>query len=335
MDAALFLLIVVILLGLAFEFVNGFHDAANAIATVVATRVLSPRSAILMAGGLNFVGALSGTAVATTIGKDLVDPSSVTLGTVAVALVAAIVWDLFTWYLGIPSSSSHALLFGTLGASVATAGWGVVLIGGVAKVGFGVVYSPVIGVAGGALLMFILIWLLHRTRPDTVSRLFGRAQLFSSAYMAFSHGSNDGQKTMGILSLSLFTYGALGSEFYVPLPVMIAAALAMGLGTAMGGWRIIRTMGTRMVQLQPVHGFAAETAAGTLIEVATRVGIPISTTHAISGAILGVGSLRGIRSIRWNVVTEILTAWVLTIPVCFALGWGLMTLINLVMKAFS
>jgi len=335
MDAALLLLIVVLILGLAFEFVNGFHDAANAIATIVATRVLSARAAVLMAGGLNLVGALSGTAVATTIGKDLVDPGSVTTGTVAAALLAAIIWDLITWYMGIPSSSSHALLFGTLGAAVATAGFEVVIIGGLTKVVFGIVYSPVVGVMGGALLMFLLIWALHRTRPDKVGRIFGRAQLLSSAYMAFSHGSNDGQKTMGILSLSLFTYGALGSTFYVPVPIMIASALAMGLGTAMGGWRIIRTMGTRMVQLQPVHGFAAETAAGTLIEVATRAGIPISTTHAISGAIIGVGALRGTHAVRWSMVAEILMAWVLTIPACFSLGWLLMQVGTRLVALFS
>jgi inorganic phosphate transporter, PiT family len=329
-DGALALLIFVLLLGLAFEFVNGFHDAANAIATIVATRVLSARAAVIMAGSLNFAGALSGTAVATTIGKDLVDPTVVNTGTVAAALLAAIIWDLITWYLGIPSSSSHALLFGTLGAAVATAGFNAVIVGGLSKVGFGLVYSPVMGLLGGAFLMFALIWILHRVRPDTVGRIFGRAQLLSSAYMAFSHGSNDGQKTMGILSLSLFTFGALGSTFYVPLPIMIACALAIGFGTALGGWRIIRTMGTRMVQLQPVHGFAAETAAGTLIEVATRAGIPISTTHAISGAILGVGTLRGVRSVRWSVVVEIVTAWVLTIPACFILGWVLMWLGNIV-----
>jgi PiT family inorganic phosphate transporter len=248
----------------------------------------------------------------------------VSTGTVAAALLAAIIWDLATWYLGIPSSSSHALLFGTLGAAVATAGFDAVIIGGLSKVVFGVAYSPVVGLLAGALLMFILIWLLHRLRPDTIGRIFGRAQLLSSAYMAFSHGSNDGQKTMGILSLALFTSGVLGSTFYVPLPIMAACALSIGLGTTFGGWRIIRTMGTRIVQLQPVHGFAAETAAGTLIEVATRAGIPISTTHAISGAILGVGTLRGARNVRWAVVAEIVTAWVLTIPICFVLGWVLM-----------
>jgi PiT family inorganic phosphate transporter len=334
MDAALVLLGLIIVLGLAFEFVNGFHDAANAIATIVATRVLSARAAVIMAGVLNFAGALSGTAVATTIGKDLVDPAQGTLGMVAAALLAAIIWDLITWYLGIPSSSSHALLFSTMGAAVATAGFQAVIITGLGKVLFGVVYSPGIGLLGGALLMFILIWILHRVHPQTVSAFFGRAQLLSSAYMAFSHGSNDGQKTMGILSLSLFTYGALGDTFYIPLPVMIASAIAMGLGTSLGGWRIIRTVGTRIVQLQPVHGFAAETAAGTIIEIATRAGIPISTTHAISGAILGVGTLRGAHNVRWGVVTEIVTAWVLTIPACFLLGWFLMLVGNAIASLF-
>jgi len=334
MDASQLLLIVVIVLGLGFEFVNGFHDAANAIATIVATRVLSARTAIIMAGSLNFIGALSGTAVATTIGKDLVDPNSITLGTVAVALLAAIVWDLITWYMGIPSSSSHALLFGTLGAAVATAGRDVIIVSGFTKVSLGIVYSPLIGLFGGAMLMFILIWLLHRMHPAWVSAFFGRAQVVSSAYMAFSHGSNDGQKTMGILALSLYTYGALGSTFYIPLPVMIGCAVAMGLGTAMGGWRIIRTVGTRIVQLQPVHGFAAETAAGTVIEIATRLGVPVSTTHAISGGIVGVGSLRGTRNVRWSVVTEIVTAWVLTIPACFALGWVFMLIGNTVAGFF-
>lgn len=326
MDTALLLLLFVILLGLSFEFVNGFHDAANAIATIVATRVLSPRVAVLMAGVLNLLGALSGTAVATTIGKDLVNPTAVTLGTVAVALLAAILWDLFTWHLGLPTSSSHALLFSTLGAAVATAGVDVVIFTGFGKVGAGILYSPLIGLSGGAVLMFAVIWLFHRVRRDVVTSIFSRLQLLSSAYMAFSHGSNDGQKTMGILSLALFAYGALGPTFYIPFPVMLASAVAMGIGTAAGGWRIVKTMGLRLVQLQPVHGFAAETAAGTVIEVASRLGMPISTTHAVSGAILGVGSLRGAKSIRWGVARDIAAAWVLTIPACFALGWAIMVL---------
>jgi PiT family inorganic phosphate transporter len=329
-EAGLVLVILVVILGVIFEYVNGFHDAANAIATIVATRVLSPRVAVLMAGTLNFVGAVSGTAVATTIGKDLVDPHAVTLVTVAVALLAAILWDLFTWYLGLPTSSSHALLFGTLGAAIAWAGTDVVIVTGFSKVGFGIVYSPLIGLTGGAAIMLAIIWIFRRVYPDTIGAIFGRAQLLSSAYMAFSHGSNDGQKTMGILALALFTTGLLGPTFYVPLPVIIAAALAMGIGTAAGGWRIIRTMGFRVVQLRPVSGFAAETAAGTVIEVATRIGMPISTTHAISGAIVGVGSLRGIRRVRWGVVREIVAAWILTIPACFALGWLLMMGVRLV-----
>jgi inorganic phosphate transporter, PiT family len=332
MDLLLILLGVVIVLGLAFEFVNGFHDAANAIATIVATRVLSPRAAVFMAGGLNLAGALSGTAVATTIGKDLVDPKAINLQTVAVALLAAILWDLFTWRRGLPTSSSHALLFGTLGAAVATAGLDVFVVSGISKVGIGIIYSPLLGIAGGAFLMFVIVWIFYHRHPDTISLIFGRAQLLSSAYMAFSHGSNDGQKTMGILSLALFTYGALGDTFYVPFPIMVAAATAMGIGTMMGGWRIIRTMGTRVTQLRPIHGFAAETAAGTVIEIATRAGIPISTTHAISGAILGVGSLRGLRNVRWRVVGEIVSAWVMTIPACFALGWGIMMAVQLVAK---
>src|SRR5581483_1180086 len=249
MDWSLVLLAIVLLFGLIFEFVNGFHDAANAIATIVATRVLSPRIAVLMAGTLNLVGALSGTAVATTIGKDLVNPDAVSLVTVAVALASAILWDMFTWYRGLPTSSSHALLFATMGAAVATAGTPVILVPGLTKVTLGIVYSPAIGIAVGFAVMFFIIWGFHRVRHETVSAIFGRLQLVSSAYMAYSHGSNDGQKTMGILSMALFAYGALGTTFYIPFWVMVASATAMGVGTAVGGWRIIRTMGFRMVQL--------------------------------------------------------------------------------------
>ncbi|MBI4493607.1 MAG: inorganic phosphate transporter [Chloroflexi bacterium] len=326
MDTALVLLIVVLVLGLVFEFVNGFHDAANAIATVVATRVLPPLTAVLMAGVLNFLGAISGTAVATTVGKGLVDPLAVTQVTVATGLLAAILWDLATWYVALPTSSSHALVFGVLGAGVATNGFGVVQLGGLEKVSLGIIYSPIVAFVSATALMILLYWLAYRLRRETVRAVFGRLQLLSSAYMAFSHGSNDGQKTMGIIALALFTYGALGSTFYIPLWVMVAAAVAIALGTAVGGWRIIRTMGYRLAKLEPIHGFAAETAAGTVIEVATRFGMPISTTHAINGAILGVGSARGLRGVRWGMAGSIVTAWVLTIPGCFILGWLLMQL---------
>jgi PiT family inorganic phosphate transporter len=330
METAFLILVAVIALGLVFEFVNGFHDAANAIATIVATRVLSPLQAVCMAGTLNFVGAVSGTAVATTVGKGLVDVNVVTQETVAAALLAAITWDMITWYFGLPTSSSHALLFGLLGAAVSTAGFDAIIPAGVAQVGLGIIYSPLFGFAGGFLLLLATMWIVYRLHPGFVSAIFGRLQLLSSAYMAFSHGSNDGQKTMGIISLALFTYGALGSEFYVPLWVMVAAATAMGLGTALGGWRIIKTMGFSLTELKPIHGFAAETAAATVIEVATRFGVPISTTHAISSAIMGVGAVRGARSVHWGVAGNIVTAWILTLPMSFIFGYVIETGLHLV-----
>ena len=320
------LLASVLALGLVFEFVNGFHDAANAIATAVATRVLRPAQAVVMAGVLNFAGAVTGTAVATTVGKGLVDPHVVTQTTIAAGLVAGIGWDFFTWYLGMPTSSSHALLFGVLGAGVATGGFKAVLVSGVVKVGIGIGYSPLIALLAAGAIIVGLYWLFYRNPPARVTRVFGRLQLLSSMYMAFSHGGNDGQKTMGIMALALFAYGALGPAFYVPVWVMVVCACAMGAGTAAGGWRIVKTMGFRLTKLHPIDGFAAETAAATTIEIATRLGIPISTTHAINGAILGVGASKGVRWVRWSVARNIVTAWVLTLPACFGLGWGLMRL---------
>ena len=325
MDIATFVVVVVVILGLIFEFVNGFHDAANAIATVVATRVLKLQVAVAMAATLNFVGAVSGTAVAATVGKGLVDSHVVTQGMVAIALITAILWDLLTWYFGLPTSSSHALLFAVLGASVAMAGPSVVILGGLEKIVIGLVYSPIFGLIGGGAVMIAIYWLFRRVPAARVSAVFGRLQLISLAYMAFSHGGNDGQKTMGVIALALFSANLLGPTFYIPTWVMIAAAIAMGLGTLFGGWKIIKTMGVGLVHLQPVNGFAAETAAGTVIEVATRLGMPISTTHAISGAILGVGSARSARNVRWGVARSIVAAWVFTLPGCFGGGWVLMT----------
>ena len=323
MDASFTLLLIVIVFGLVFEFVNGFHDAANAVATIIATRVLSPLSAVLMAGALNFVGAVTGLAVAATVGTGLVDPAAVTLTTVAAGLLAAILWDLATWFYGIPSSSSHALLFGVLGAGVATSGFGAVIIGGVGLLGLGIIYSPVIGLLTAAAIVVVLYRIFYRSRPTMIRKLFARLQLLSSAYMAYSHGGNDGQKTMGILALALFTYGTYDS-FYVPLWVIISAAASLGLGTAVGGFRIVRTMGFKLVKLDSVHGFAAETAAATVIEIATRFGIPISTTHAINGAIIGVGTVKNRKAVGWGVARSIVIAWVLTLPACFILGWVLL-----------
>jgi inorganic phosphate transporter, PiT family len=325
MDASFALLLIVIVFGLIFEFVNGFHDAANAVATIIATRVLSPLSAVLMAGVLNFLGAVTGLAVAATVGAGLVDPSAVTLTTVATGLLAAILWDLATWFYGIPTSSSHALLFGVLGAGVATTGFGAVIIGGVELVGIGIIYSPGIGLLAAAAITIVIYGIFRHRRPTMVRKLFSRLQLLSSAYMAYSHGGNDGQKTMGIIALALFTYGTYDS-FYVPLWVIIVAALSMGLGTAAGGFRIVKTMGFKLVNLDTPHGFAAETAAATVIEVATRFGVPISTTHAINGAILGVGAVKNRKAVSWGVARSIVTAWVLTLPACFVLGWLLLKL---------
>jgi PiT family inorganic phosphate transporter len=322
MDTGFAILLVVVVLGLAFDFVNGFHDTANAIATVVATRVLSPIQAVLMAAILNFAGAMTGTAVATTVGKGIVEPGAVTQQLVIAALLSAIVWDLVTWYYGIPSSSSHALVFSIVGAGLATGGPGVLVWDGIQKVLIGLVSSPVLGLTTGFLFMIMMLQMFSSSHPAFVSRFFGRAQLVSSMYMAFSHGGNDAQKTMGIITMSLAAYyGWTGDNWGVPDWVIVAAAVSMALGTASGGWRIIKTMGHKIVELKPIHGFAAETTAATIIEIASRLGIPISTTHVISSTIMGVGATGNKRAVRWGVAGNIVTAWIVTIPACVAMGW--------------
>jgi len=333
LDSGLILVIVVVILGVCFEYVNGFHDAANAIATVVATRVLTPLQAVLMAGTLNLVGALSGVAVAKTVGAGIVDSKIVTQDLVVAALISAIAWDLLTWWFGLPTSSSHALIFSIIGASVAIHGVGVVITDGLTKTSFGIVYSPTLAFLVGYLVMLSLYWILRNSSWGGVQRFFGKAQVLSSAYMAFSHGGNDGQKTMGVIALALAAYGAVptGAGFFIPDWVKVLCAVSIAIGTATGGWRIIRTMGVRITKLTPVQGFAAETTAGTVIEIATRLGIPISTTHAISGAILGVGATRRLSAVRWGIAGRIVTAWVLTIPGCFVMGYVL----ALVMRAIG
>jgi inorganic phosphate transporter, PiT family len=314
------LLWLVLLLAVIFDFINGFHDTANAIATVVSTRVLAPGVAILMAAGLNFVGALSGTAVAKTIGSGIVG-TDVPQVVVAAALAGAIVWNLITWYFGIPSSSSHALIGGLVGGGIAAAGfnqvhWDALL----QKVVIPLVASPVIGFIIAILLMRLLLALFATSSPTRVGNFFRRAQVVSAAFMAFSHGSNDAQKTMGIITLALISGGQL-TQFEVPLWVIILSAVAMAAGTAIGGWRIIQTMGSRLVHLDPIHGFAAETAAATVIETASRLGFPLSTTHVISSTILGVGASQRMKAVRWNVAGRIVQAWIFTIPICAVLAW--------------
>lgn len=322
------LLLLVIGLAVAFDFINGFHDTANAIATVVSTRVLSTGAAILMSASLNFVGALTGQAVAKTITSGLVDPDSIkamSLGPAQLliisALVGAIIWNLVTWYFGIPSSSSHALIGGVVGAGAAALGLDHVVWEGVGtKVLIPLVLSPVFGFIVSALFMRLLYRLFASSSPGRVGGTFRRLQVVSAAFMAFSHGSNDAQKTMGIITLSLFSAGfALPVDEKgipnIPLWVIIVAATAMAAGTAAGGWRIIHTMGQRIVHLEPIHGFAAETTAATIIETASRLGFPLSTTHVISSCILGVGAARRVSAVRWGVAFNIVRAWIFTIPV--------------------
>ncbi len=334
MPDALLLLGLVLILAIAFDFINGFHDTANAIATVVTTRVLTPRQAILMAASLNFLGAFSGTAVATTVGKGIVDPSAVTQPVIVAALSAAIVWNLITWYFGIPSSSSHALIGGLVGSSLAFQGSGVLNRIGLEKTVGSLLTSPLAGMAIGFALMIGLLWLVHSRSPHYVNVHFRQLQLLSSAFMSFSHGSNDAQKTMGIITMALFSAGMI-SDFHVPVWVMVVAATAMAAGTSVGGWRIIKTMGHKIIKLEPIHGFAAETAAASVIQVATHFGLPVSTTHVISGSIMGVGASKRLSAVRWGVAGNMFVAWVLTIPTTATMAWLLFEGMLAIQHAFA
>src|SRR5687767_794352 len=307
-------LLVVLGLAIAFDYINGFHDTANAIATSVSTRALTPGWAIAMSAVANFTGALIGTEVAKTIGSGLIDTNVESQSVIAAALVGAIAWNLLTWRLGIPSSSSHALIGGLLGAALISAGIGSWQMDGVVnKVLIPLVASPLIGFVIGLLLMGLIFNVFRRAHPGRLNGAFRRLQVLSAAYMAFSHGSNDAQKTMGIMTLALVTAG-VQTTFEPPLWVILTAATAISLGTAGGGWRIIKTMGTKVVKLDPVHGFAAETTAATVIFGATHFGMPVSTTHVISSAIMGVGSSDRLKTVRWGVARSIVMAWVLTLP---------------------
>jgi inorganic phosphate transporter, PiT family len=314
------LLLLVLALILAAEFVNGWTDSPNAIATVVSTRVLSPYQAVVVATVLNAIGAMSGTAVAATIGKDIVKPDVINLTTVAAAMIGIIFWSTLAWYYGLPTSESHALIAGLTGAGLATAGPSSLVWAGWNKVLIGLAFSSFLGFFGGLLIMTMLYRSLANSRPGTVRRVFGRLQILSAAFMAFSHGSNDGQKFIGVFTLALMLGGILPT-FQVPLWVILLCAVTMGVGTAVGGWRIVKTMGLRLTKLEPVHGFAAETAAALTIELATRLGIPLSTTHTINTSIIGVGATRRFSAVRWGVTFEIVTAWILTFPICGAIGW--------------
>ena len=309
-----------ILIALIFDFINGFHDAANSIATVVSTRVLSPGKAVVWAAFFNFVAAFGvGTAVATTIGKGMIDVSVVTFAVVFAGLAGAILWDLITWYFGLPTSSSHALMGGYAGAAVARAGWHVVILSGWTKTLLFIVLSPLIGMIGGFSLMTAIMWIFRDGTPGGVDRWFRRLQLLSAGAFSLSHGTNDAQKTMGIVAGLLLAAGYIPA-FYVPMWVILAAHAAIALGTLAGGWRIIHTMGTKITKLQPVGGFAAETGAAIAVFTATYLGVGVSTTQAITGAIVGVGATRRLSAVRWGVAGQIVWAWVLTIPAAFGIA---------------
>jgi len=331
---------VVVFAAIVFEYSNGFHDAANAIATVVSTKVLTPRQAIVMAAIFNLTGALLGGAVASTIGKGLVDTNFVTMATVLCALIAAFAWNITTWWVGLPSSSSHALIGGLCGAALATArgNWSVLKwnSGLWPTVVVPMITSPLAGFFLGALVMFALFLIFHHFTPAAVHSVFGKLQIFSAAWMAHSHGTNDAQKTMGIITLALFTGTKAGSFDHlpgwltflqtpvfaaIPVWVTILCAITMAAGTAAGGWRIIRTLGHKMVKLQPVHGFAAETSAAFIIQTASVYGIPLSTTHVISTSIMGVGAVKRFSGVKWTVVERIIWAWILTLPTTGLIGF--------------
>jgi PiT family inorganic phosphate transporter len=341
------LIVFVIIIALVFEFINGFHDTANCIATVVSTKVLTPRQAIFLAAMTNLLGALWGTAVAKTIASGLVDPTVVTPSVILAALLGGITWNLLTWYVGLPSSSSHALIGGLCGASLAATqnNWNVIVWSQLSsnhwyehkgilwKVLLPMIASPLLGFMVGALFMALLYIVLHRLKPAFINAVFGKLQIVSAAGMGFMHGTNDAQKTMGIIALALFTVTAQGAQppssgIDIPIWVKVLCALTMALGTAMGGWRIIRTMGQKIVRLQPIHGFAAETSSSIVLHLASILGIPVSTTHNITASVLGVGAAKNLKSVKWIVVERIVWAWIFTFPCAGGVAYFVMKLLG-------
>jgi len=333
------IVVALIMVALLFDYINGFHDAANSIATVVSTRVLSPGQAVVWAAFFNFIAAFGfGTAVAKTIGSGMIDINIVTLPVIFSGLFGAIVWDLFTWHFGLPTSSSHALIGGYAGAAIAKAGWAAIIPAGWTKTLIFIVVSPLIGLTAGLVLMVSIYWIFQRTTPLHVDHWFRKLQLVSAALFSLNHGANDAQKTMGIIAGVIFTVPAFrpvvadhAGHLMIPFWVVLIAHAAIGLGTLSGGWRIIHTMGSRITKLQPVHGFAAETGAAAAVFVATTLGIPVSTTHAITGSIVGVGATRRLSAVRWGVAGRIVWAWVLTIPAAAFLGMSM----QMVLGAFG
>lgn len=313
MFSILVVIVVIVILALVFDFVNGFHDTANAIATSVSTKALSPRAAITVAATLNFLGAMSGTAVAETIGKNIVAPDMVTPLVIISALIGAIFWNLFTWRFGIPSSSSHALIGGLIGGVIAGFGASFVQWKGFFAILGGLIISPILGLVAGSIVMTTLFWIFKNTSPARLNNNFRKLQIVSACMASFAHGSNDAQKTMGIITMVLLS-SSLIATFEVPLWVKVACALAMAAGTAAGGWRIIRTMGGKIFRIEPINGFAADFTASLVIFSASHIGAPVSTTHVVSSSIMGVGAAKRLKGVRWNIARQIIIAWFVTIP---------------------
>jgi PiT family inorganic phosphate transporter len=330
------LVVTIILLALVFDFLNGMNDAANSIATVVSTRVLSPKVAVLWAAFFNFIAAFGfGTHVASTIGRGIVDVAVVNEYLILSALIGAIIWTELCTRFGLPISVSHALIGGLAGSAVAKAGFGALVAHGLSRVAMFIFLSPVIGMIFAYLFMAGVMWLVRRSAPDRVDKAFRIGQLISSAAYSLGHGTNDAQKTMGIIALVLFTSGYLGPTFYVPTWVILAAHTAIGLGTYMGGWKVVRTMGMRLTHLRPIGGFCAETASASLLFGTALAGIPVSTTHTIAGAIMGVGATRRFSAVRWGIAGKIVWAWVLTIPASAGMAGLVYLLVDFVYRSLS
>ncbi|HMA52597.1 MAG TPA: inorganic phosphate transporter [Magnetospirillaceae bacterium] len=315
-------LVAIIAVALAFDFINGLHDAANSIATIVSTRVLPPKFAVAWAAMFNFIAFLFfGLHVANTIGTGIVDPAIMDAWVILAALIGAILWNIFTWWLGFPSSSSHALIGGMAGAGIAKGGLGALVASGFIKTSVAIVASPVAGMVLAVLLVIILSWVLRRSAPYAVDRRFRRLQLVSASLYSLGHGGNDAQKTMGIIAVLLYSQGLLGGEFHVPFWVVLASQTAMGLGTLLGGWKIVRTMGSKITDLKPFQGFCAETAGAISLFAATWLGVPVSTTHTITGSIVGVGMARRASAVRWGLAGRIVWAWIFTMPAAALIGF--------------
>lgn len=334
-ESSLFVLILVITVALVFDYINGFNDSANAIATCVSTRALSIYSAVIMAAVLNFIGAMISTKVASTIGQGIVEASDITQIVILAGLSGAIVWSIITWYFAIPSSSTHALIGGIMGSSVAHIGFSSLHWLGIKKILLSLLFSPIIGLVVGFWLMIILLWTIRHVMPEKLNKNFRKLQIISAAFVAFSHGTADAQKSMGIITMALLSYGTI-STFSVPWLVMFACALAISLGTAIGGWRIIKTVGKDFVKLQPIHGFCVQTSTAGVVLAASAFGLPTSTTHIITSSILGVGLSKRLSAVNWKIAQNIVLAWILTIPASGIIAFLLYAIFNeILLKIFA